>query len=407
MTAPLAAPAEATLVPPGRGRLDGIDLLRGLVMVLMALDHARDYIGDFSEDPTNLATTTPALFFTRWVTHFCAPVFVFLAGTSAFLYGAKHTRGELSRFLWTRGLWLIALEFTVIHWVWMQALDSRFYFVQVIGAIGAAMVVLAGLVYLPTRVVAAVGLVIVAGHNLLDPIEPEDFGRWAPFWNVVHQQGFVSLGWGNRLLMTVYPLLPWIGVMTVGYAFGSWMQLERGARRRRVAVTGAVLCALFLVLRGTNLYGDPDPWATQESGTLTLLAFLDCEKYPPSLLYLAMTLGPSLLFLAAVDRERAGGTAGRWLVTFGRVPLFYYVAHLFLLHSASRLLHLALYGEPFRAIEDGLTRMFTGQPLPEWYGQPLWAVYLSWALAVLVLYPACRWYGGVKRRGTSRWWSYL
>ncbi len=385
-------------------RLYAIDWLRGIVMVLMALDHVRDYFGDIRLNPVDLATTTPELFFTRWITHFCAPVFVFLAGTSAWLYASRgRSRQELSRFLWTRGLWLIALEFTVVYLAWTSSFELRILFLQVIAAIGLAMVALAGLVFLSYRAIAVVGLALVLGHNLLDPLTPTDFGSLGWMWRILHEGSmgdFVFVPVGSVSIMVIYPILPWIGVMALGYAFGPLTRAERPERRATCLRLGLGLTLAFVLLRWTNLYGDPTPWVRQDSAAMTLVAFLNCQKYPPSLLYLLMTLGPSIALLAVLDREPRA--LGRALVVVGRVPLFYYVVHLVLIQLSSRVFYKLRYGEDYSTIVEAF-----GGNFPDWYGHPLWVVYLAWILIVLALYPLCRWYMGVKRRGRSPMWSYL
>jgi uncharacterized membrane protein len=379
-------------------RLHGIDVLRGLVMVLMALDHARDYFGDLRIDPTNLAVSTPALFATRWVTHFCAPVFVLLAGTSAYLHGRRlPTRGALARFLAARGVWLVVLELTVVTFAWQLAFTG-WYFLQVIWAIGIGMLVLSALVFLPARVVGLVGLAIVAGHNALDSFAPEGARALTDLWRIAHVQGPLRVG-GSTLLI-LYPALPWIGVIALGYGLGPLFALPRTERRGILLFVGLGGCLLFALLRASNLYGDPGPWARQDGLVMTVVSFLNCQKYPPSLLYLAMTLGPALTLLALVDEEP--GFVGRRLETLGRVPLFYYLAHLFALSVGSLLFHRATLGLWFRTIADGAFGSY-----PAGYGGGLARVYLVWAVVVVALYPACAWYAGVKRRSRSRLLSYL
>ena len=383
-----------------RERLHGIDALRGAVMVLMALDHVRDFYAGVG-NPTDLSTATPSIFLTRWITHFCAPVFVFLAGTSAWLYAARgRTKRELSTFLWTRGLWLIVLELTVVWYAWMMTLDIPILFLQVIAAIGVSMIVLAGLVFLPGAAIVAVGAVLVLGHNALDPIEAQALS--APgLWRFLHEDGgFALLPGANGLpgLFVVYPVLPWIGVMALGYSFGAVTRLERARRRRLVAGLGIALTLAFVALRWANAYGNPAAWSTHETPLVTALSFLNCEKYPPSLAFLLMTLGPALVLLALLDREP--GRLGRVFVTFGRVPLFFYVAHLYLAHGTAQLFHLAVNGEAFSAIQYA----FQGREGPT---LELWGVYVAWGLVVLALYPPCLWYAGVKARSRSVLLSYL
>ena len=325
----LPVPADPTVATGARPRLNSIDLLRGLVLMVMALDHTRDFFGASAMNPRDVAE--PALFMTRWITHFCAPIFVLLAGMSAYLYGARgRTTGELSRFLLTRGFWLIAIEFTVVRFGWMFAFNLDYFIMQVIFAIGASMVVLAALVHLPRWAIAAIGVTLIAGHNLLDGIKAEDFGALGWVWNILHQPAMLTSADGMRLF-ALYPLIPWIGVMAAGYALGPLFKAERTARVQWLALLGLAVTAGFVLLRATNLYGDPQAWVAHESVLATLLSFINTEKYPPSLLYLMMTLGPGLLLLAAFETAR--GRVVDTVVTFGRVPFAYYIAHIYLIHA--------------------------------------------------------------------------
>jgi uncharacterized membrane protein len=380
-----------------RPRIDSIDLLRGLIMLLMALDHTRDFFGPGGMDVRNVAD--PGLFLTRWITHFCAPLFIFLAGTSAYLYGTRgRTVGEVSRFLLTRGLWLIVIEFTVVRLGWTFSFDLNFFVAQVIWAIGATMVALAVLVYLPRWAIAAVALAMIGGHNLLDGIRADHLGAAGGLWTILHQRGLLHLGPDIKLYV-LYPLVPWIGVMAAGYALGPVFRLDPAARRRWLLGLGASTSVAFVVLRAINLYGDPVPWVTQDSWVATLLSFLNCEKYPPSLLYLAMTLGPGLLLLAAFESAR--GWLADAITTYGRVPFFYYVLHIFVIHA------LAV---AFAWLTVGNAAWLFGDPpldKPASYGLSLPGVYLVWLLVILALYPACRWFASVKRRRREWWWSYL
>ena len=335
-------PPDSTSVRP---RLDSVDALRGLVMVLMALDHARDFFSkDLAFDPTDLDRTYPALFLTRWITHFCAPVFIFLAGTGAFLSTTRgKSRGELSWFLLTRGLWLVLLELTWVRSLgWLFNFDFHFAMGVVIWAIGWSMVALAGLVCLPPRWVATFGIVMIASHNLFDFVEPESWGSFAWLWKILHTGGIIVPAEGYRFAAG-YPLIPWIGVMASGYGFGSLLLRESAERRKWLWGLGALLTALFILLRAINVYGDPGPWSSQRNALFTLFSFLNCHKYPPSLLYLLMTLGPALLTLAVLDRETP-----RWLkpvLFFGRVPLFYYLLHLPLIHGLAVVASYLHYGQ--------------------------------------------------------------
>jgi uncharacterized membrane protein len=393
----LEPPARAAHI---RSRLDSVDLLRGLVMVLMALDHVRDFFTELRFNPTDLSQTNAVLFFTRWVTHFCAPTFVFLAGTGAFLYGSRgRSRNELAGFLVTRGLWLVVLEFTVIRLGWSFDLSyASLLWVQVIWVIGVSMVVLAGLVYLPLPAIAAFGLVMIATHNLFDGVTPQSLGGWGPLWMVLHVQGPVALPGGGTLFVA-YPLIPWIGVMAAGYAFGSLLLRPTEKRRRLLLCLGLALTGAFVVLRALNVYGDPFPWSPQRTGVLTVLSFLNTTKYPPSLAFLLMTLGPAIASLTWF--ERLSGPAARFLIVFGRVPLFYYVLHIFVIHAAALALGV-MAGFPPAAF----LRPIFFNPVPGWgYGLP--AIYAIWAAIVLALYPACRWYAGLKARRHDAWLSYL
>jgi uncharacterized membrane protein len=383
-----------------RLRLDSVDLLRGLVIVIMALDHARDFFTAVRFEATDLTQTTAALFLTRWITHFCAPVFVFLAGTSAFLYQARgRSRGEVSRFLLTRGLWLVLLEWTLVRWAWMFNFNytTEVLFVQVIWVIGVSMIVLAGLIHLPLGAVAAIGIGMIAGHNLLDGVSPESLGRWAPLWILLHAQAPIPLR-GDQVLFVIYPLVPWIGVMAAGYAFGSLLLWPADERRRLLLRLGCGLTLGFLVLRAANVYGDPAPWSPQASAGRTVLSFLNTTKYPPSLLFLLMTLGPAIALLPLLERLR--GPLARAVRVDGRVPLFFYVLHLALIHA------LAIGVAALAGFDPRRFRHVWMFLPPDWgYGLPV--VYLVWAAVVLALYPACRWFAGVKARRREAWLSYL
>ncbi len=392
--------ARPPATAPGGARIESVDMLRGIVMVIMALDHVRDYFTDARFDPTDLGQTTAGLFLTRWVTHVCAPAFVFLAGTSAFLSGRRgRSRAELSRFLVTRGLWLVLLEFTVVRWAWTFNLNytSELLFVQVIWALGISMIVLAVLVWLPIGAIAAVGVAMVLGHNALDGITPQSLGPWGPLWMVLHVQGALPVG-PQQVFVVAYPLVPWIGVMAAGYAFGALLRRPEAERRRPLLFLGGALTLGFVALRAANLYGDPSPWEVQPTAGRTLLAFLNTTKYPPSLLFLLMTLGPAIMALPLL--ERLTGQAARFFTTVGRVPLFYYVLHLYLIHAAALAVGI-LAGFPPAAF---LTVWLN---LPDGWGYPLPVVYLIWVGVVLALYPACRWFAGLKARRRDPWLSYL
>ena len=324
-----------------RTRLNSIDTLRGLVMIVMALDHTRDFFANGGFNPRDV--TDAALFLTRWVTHFCAPTFIFLAGISAFLYGAQgRSTQDVSRFLVTRGIWLVLIEFTVVRLGWSFDLHFNYFVAQVIFAIGVSMVALSAIVHLPRGAIAAIGLAMIAGHNALDGIKAGHLGAAAPLWNLLHQPGLFDIAPGVKFFV-LYPLIPWIGVMAAGYALGPVFTQGRAARVQQLFMLGAAVTLGFVVLRATNLYGDPAPWAIQDNLLATVLSFINCEKYPPSLLYLGMTLGPALMLVAAFEWVR--GPVADWIAIFGRVPFFYYVVHIFLLHALAIVFAWATLGD--------------------------------------------------------------
>ena len=386
-------------VPSATGRLAPVDTLRGIAMILMALDHVRDFFGVPGVSPTSLAQTTVPLFFTRWVTHLCAPTFFLLTGTGAFLARGRRTIPELSWFLFTRGLWLIFLELTLIRCVGYQFnADYQVTMLVVIWALGWAMVLLSALAWLPTPAVLIVGLVMIAGHNLLDGVRSAH-----PLWVVLHSPGFVV----NRpgfVVFVAYPLIPWIGVTAAGYALGQVYQWDAEKRRRFLLQCGGALLAAFGVFRSLNIYGDPAPWVKQPASAMILVAFFNVTKYPPSLLFLLMTLGPALLILRAVDRDAP--RVLRPALVFGRVPLFYFVLHLTLIHLLAVILCYAQNGSAHWMFESPNLGAYPFTPPPDW-GLSLPWIYLLWIVVVVMLYPLCSWYAGVKRRQTTPWLSYL
>ena len=388
--APLAHAAVAAHAP---ARVPSIDILRGLVMVLMALDHVRDFFSNVRFDPLDLAQTSAPLFLTRWVTHFCAPTFVLLAGVSAYLMSQRCSRADLSRFLFTRGLWLAALEVTFMSLVWtFNVRYDHGLFLQVIWAIGVSMMVLALLVHLPMRAIALFSVVVICGHNFLDSIEPQDFGAWASLWSVLHVFGPIPHAF------VAYPLIPWIAVMSLGYCIGSLFELGREQRVHRFMWLGTASLVAFVVLRAPNVYGDPSDWTLQGTTLNTLLSFVNVQKYPPSLHYLLITLGVGFLLLAAFESAR--GKVSEVLRTFGQVPLFFYVLHVALAHLAAGIVGSAMgFGYALLTADFML--------VPQQWGFSLPVVYLAWILVVATLYPACRWFAAVKRRRSDWWLSYL
>ncbi|MGZ3949266.1 MAG: DUF1624 domain-containing protein, partial [Flavisolibacter sp.] len=332
--------------PVGSYRVESIDLLRGLIMIIMAIDHVRDYFhaAAFTDDPLNLQTTTPILFFTRWVTHYCAPLFVFLSGISASLVGQRKGKQYLTRFLITRGLWLVFLELTVVCFAWFFNPTFTTQLLGVIWALGWSMVFLAGFIHLPKWVTITIGLALVFGHNLLDGVHVSSPLAASLGWSVVHQFNFFKIGSLNVLVG--YPLIPWIGVMALGYCLGSIYKKDGNTakRKRLLMYLGIASILLFIIIRYSNLYGDPSQWKEQRSALYTFFSFLKVTKYPPSLLYLLMTIGPGLVFLSLT--ENINGLIPQGIKTIGRVPMFYYLVHLYLIHIGS-LIAAVLSGRPW------------------------------------------------------------
>jgi uncharacterized membrane protein len=381
-------------------RLRSIDLLRGGVMVLMALDHVRYFVSEARFDPTDPANTTPALFATRWVTHLCAPVFMHLAGVGARL---SLSRGRdlrsLSRFLLTRGLWLVVLELTVARAASQFNLDYGYSAALVLWALGWCMVALAALVRLPDGWIAAFGGGLVVLHNAFDQVSAADLGRFGWLWTILHEPGAIGLGAGVELFV-LYPLVPWVGVIAMGYAFGD-VFIRPPAERDRVCVrVGLALCAGFLGLRLSNAYGDPSPWSSHATAGRTVLSFFNATKYPASLLYLLMTLGPAILLVPLLDQAR--GRVADVVRTLGQVPLFFWLLHVPLIHLVAVVFSLARYG----AVLPWLVRNPPVEP-PPGYGYPLWVVYAVTLGVVAALYPACRWFAELKKRRKAAWLSYL
>jgi uncharacterized membrane protein len=406
----MAAPASNARQPiTGRSRIQAIDLLRGAVMVIMAIDHTRDFFHGYSQrfSPEDLEHTDLAIFLTRWITHFCAPAFVLLAGTAASLWARRgRTTGELSRFLWTRGLWLIVVEHTLFLFGATFNLSYEYVIWQVLWALGWSMIALAALSRLPWRGLLAVGIGMIALHNLTDDLAPEQFGPLGWLWTLLHV-GLVFLQVADdHTILLVYPLVPWIGVMAVGYCLGRVWELNDGDRRRILWRLGWTMTAAFVLLRLTNLYGDPQPWTVQPTATFTVMAFLKVTKYPPSLAFLLMTLGPAMIVLAVLDRARVSDRHP--LVVFGRVPFFYYLSHWYVLHLVALAMAWVRYGRAdflFGLPPSAIGSAAAGYPLD--YGYDLWVVYVVWIAVVILLYPACLWFARLKQRNRAAWLSYL
>jgi uncharacterized membrane protein len=387
--------------PAGEKRLASIDMLRGFVMVLMALDHVRDMVtqprGTDPSAAVNFSGAAGGLFFTRWVTHICAPTFVLLAGVGAYLYGAvgRRSKGEVARFLLSRGAWLVFIELTVVNFAWAFNLRSM-PVLQVIWAIGWSMIGLAGLVWLPRVAIAAVGVAMIVAHNALDSVQPLP-SEASPLWLLLHIQGPLTIG-GTSVAFVIYPLIPWVGVMALGYAIGPYFVGPNPARSMWLLQLGTLLTLAFLVLRATNLYGEPVGWAPHEDVAATLISFFNVTKYPPSLQFLLMTLGPALMLLGWF--ERLTGRVAGMLVTIGRVPFFYYVVHLYFIHAI--------------AVSIGLWQGFSVRDMavrfldyPANFGISLRGVYLVWVVTILALYPACAWFARIKARRRESWVRYL
>ena len=386
-------------------RIQSIDLLRGWVMIIMALDHVRDYFhaDAFLFNPLDIDKTNAALFATRWITHFCAPVFVFLAGTSAFMVGSRKGKKELSLFLLKRGLWLIILEFTVINFAWFANIEFSLLALTVIWALALGMIFLSVAVYFPFWLTLSLGLVMVLGHNLLDSIHVTEDGIAAVGWALLHEQyGFQM---GHFFVFVGYPILPWAGVMYLGYCLGALYKPEMAPaeRKRKLIVMGTAMIVAFVLIRALNIYGDPFPWSHQNEDIQTFLSFMNVTKYPPSLLYLLSTLGPSFLFLAFT--EKSSDKISNNVTALGRVPMFYYVVHLYLIHALALLAALAT---GFNASDMVFNTWITDSPNLRGYGFSLTVVYLVWIAVVAIIFPLCLWYDRYKVAHREKWWlSYL
>lgn len=391
------------LVAPGRDRNQAIDALRGLAIVLMVLDHARDFYFGFAPRPTDLAVTTPALFFTRWVTHLCAPAFVFLAGTAACLYGARHTRSQLTRFLLVRGAFLVALELTIIRFCWIPEPFYRTSLLQVFWALGWGMLLLSVVVRLRPAMLALLAALLTAAYVSVAALDAKIFGAAGWLFRLLVQGG-AFLPTPDRTILVTYPILPWFVLMLWGYAFGAWMRLPREMRSKRSMQLGMALTAAFVALRGLTSFGDPVPWQPQASPLWTAMAFVNCEKYPPSLAFMLMTLGPALCLLGWLDRPSMDTHhSGRHrirsaLAVFGGVPLFCYLVHLSALRFSALPLAYARFG----------SAAFTPPPGPAGSPQlPLWVTYLVWLGALALMFPAARWFLAKKAARPNSWLSYF
>jgi uncharacterized membrane protein len=379
-------------------RIESIDLLRGLVMIIMALDHTRDLFHKeaFIDDPLNLATTTPFLYFTRWITHFCAPTFVFLSGLSAWLQSRRKTKKELSRFLITRGLWLVLIEMTVMTLGITADIYFGAFLLLTIWSIGISMIILGLVIWLPFNMILVIGLLIVFGHNSIDFAEKDRMGNLPVWWNFLHMPGRLRL-WGDHMLLIGYPFLPWTGLMLVGYCCGKIYTGQEPARRNKILLwMGIGALVFFAVLRAIDIYGDPGRWSEQKNGLFSFFSFMNLQKYPPSLLYMCATIGPALIFLSLIKNTKS--RLAKIIIVYGRVPFFYYIVHFYLLHIISIIVYL-LKGH---TIAEGM-----GLPIKfvipgEGYSLPV--VYGIWIAVIIALYPVCKWYDNYKTNHREKWW---
>jgi uncharacterized membrane protein len=400
-----AIPARAVPAP----RIQSVDALRGAIMMLMAIDHIRDYVARSAQQflPTDLTRTTAAIFFTRWITHFCAPVFVLTAGLGAYFWATRghHSKGELSRLLMSRGIWLIALEVTVLRLIMFSQISftASPVLLIILWAIGLSMIALGGLIYFPMRVLMGISVAIIALHNLLADVSAECFGRAAWIWDILYQRGVIAFA--GIKFRPAYPVLPWIGVMAGGYCLGMVFDWDADRRRRFLVRLGLALAAAFVVVRAVNAYGDPLGWSHQASPVFTVLSFLNVTKYPPSLDFLLMTLGPAMVVMAWLEKFPFHFTNP--LIVFGRVPFFYYGAHLLLAHLIAIGINFARYGAKSFLLIAPPSMGSPSKLFPVDYGFPLWTVYVVWVAVLLLLYPICLWFARLKQRRHDWWLTYL
>ena len=396
----MQTPSDQTLKMGNR--IQSIDFLRGLVMVIMALDHVRDFFhwAAFHFDPLDLSQTSIPIFLTRWITHFCAPVFVFLAGTSAYLTGVRKGKKALSKFLITRGIWLLIVEVVIINFAFSFDIHFGTIALQTIWALGISMIFLSFLIYLPKKLLLLLALLIIFCHNLLDNIHMPGNGLQALGWSMLHEPKFFPYHPTN--IFVLYPVLAWIGVMAAGYCFGElYTKFELEKRKKILIVLGLSCIMLFIVIRFTNIYGDASHWAIQKTPTFTVLSFINTTKYPPSLLYILMTIGPAIFLLAFIEKRL--NRFGNIILTFGKVPMFYYILHFYMIHVSSVIAGVLTGHNFYEMLLQGPTR----EPLQN-YGFKLWIVYSVWLSIVALLYPLCKRYAKYKLNHPAKWWlSYL
>jgi uncharacterized membrane protein len=402
-----ASAIAAQSVSPSR--IQSVDALRGAIMMLMAIDHIRDYVARSAQQflPTDLTRTTPGIFVTRWITHFCAPVFVLTAGLGAYFWLTRghHSKSDLSQLLISRGIWLIVLEVTILRLIFFSQISYTEHpvILIILWAIGISMIGLAGLIYLPMWLLVGISIAIISLHNLLDNVSAQSFGRAAWIWDILYQRG--AFGFDGLRFRPAYPVLPWIGVMAGGYCLGGVFEWHEHRRRRFLVRVGVALAAAFVVVRAVNVYGDPLRWSHQASSLFTVLSFLNVTKYPPSLDFLFMTLGPAMVLMAWVERFHFHFTNP--LVVFGRVPFFYYAAHLFLAHLIAIGMNFVRYGAQSFLLIAPPSMGSPSKLFPVDYGFPLWTVYAVWVVVLLLLYPLCLWFARLKQRRHDWWLTYL
>lgn len=379
-------------------RIHSLDLLKGLVMVIMALDHTRDYFHNaaFLFEPTDPLLTDVPLYLTRWITHFCAPAFSFLAGLSAFLVGKRKSRKELSSFLLKRGLWLVIIEITVVNFSWYFDIHFSYVTLLVIWSLGVSMILLAGLIHLPSKLILIFSLIVIFGHNLLDTLHFEN----SILWSILHKEAGFTLANGTQMYIA-YPILPWVGVMSLGYFFGSFYNRDMAPKNRRdiLKITGIATIILFFIVRMANHYGNAHHWQNYDVMLQTVYSIFNPAKYPPSLSYILMTLGPTFLFLAYAENWK--GKIIEFFSVFGRVPFFYYIVHLYVIHFLALLL-AQFTGFGWRKMI--LTDWVTESESLKGYGVDLWLVYLIWVGIIILLYPICKKFGAYKMGHKEKWW---
>jgi len=391
---------ELTGIKNPHTRVHSIDLLRGLVMIIMAIDHVRDYFhaDAYLYDPTDLTRTTIPIFFTRFITHYCAPVFMLLSGTAAYLVGTRKGKKALTIFLITRGLWLILLELTVVNFGWFFDIHYNNTGFLVIWALGMSMIFLALMIHLPKVAILIISLGLICCHNLFDNYHPGNI-----VWSFLHEPSFYQ--WKGINVFAFYPLIPWIGVMSLGYCIGTWYEagFDVSKRKKLLFISGLACTLLFIALRYTNWYGDRILWSNQTHTGLTLMSYLSLSKYPPSLLYLLATLGPAMMFLSFT--EKANGVIARMVQVIGRVPMFYYLVHIYLIHLGAMIAAALTPG--FSLSDMILSTWVSFSPQLKGFGFDLVTTYVIWAVLVVILYFLCLWYDRYKRLHKHWWLSYL